>query len=89
MEREHFSHQTALTGMYINLEARTIEFEDRYGTVGHLILGEEAILYEGAALVLRTPDRSTPDAPRTAAAMADPERPPDSFGSLDAPPPQP
>ena len=87
MERE-YSHQAALTGMYINLEARTIEFEDRYGTVGRLVLGEEVVLYEGAPLVFPTPDCAAPDAPPTPAAEADPERPPDYLGCLDEPPPQ-
>jgi hypothetical protein len=56
MERESPVEPSHLTGIHINLEDQAIEFEDRHGTIGRLVFGQEVVLYEGQPLLL-TPTR--------------------------------
>lgn len=50
MERECALRPVDLTGIHINLDDHTIEFEDRHGTVGRLLFTHAAVLYEGPPL---------------------------------------
>jgi hypothetical protein len=59
MERESYPEPVHLTGIHSNLEEQAIEFEDRHGTIGRLVFGEETVLYEGQPLLLAP----TSDAP--------------------------
>ncbi len=56
MERDDYHFQRELTGIHINLEEQAIEFEDRHGTIGRLVFGQEVVLYEGQPLLLAPPD---------------------------------
>ena len=52
MEREHKPVVTPLTGIHIDLEERTIEFENRYGTVARLLFRGETVLFEGIPVLV-------------------------------------
>ena len=53
MSAEHESKQELpLKGIYINFEERSIEFEDRHGTVGRIVFTGERTLVEGRPLTL-------------------------------------
>jgi hypothetical protein len=52
MERDPAPSPTELTGIHINLADQAIEFEDRHGTIGRLVFGQEVVLYEGQPLLL-------------------------------------
>jgi hypothetical protein len=58
MEREEYRYQRELTGIHINLQDQAIEFEDRHGTIGRLVFGQETVLYEGQPLLLAPTDHS-------------------------------
>jgi len=53
MSAEHESTQELpLKGIYINFEDRSIEFEDRHGTVGRIVFTGDRLLVEGRPLTL-------------------------------------
>ncbi len=76
MEREETAQPTSLTGIYINLAERTIEFEDRHGTVSRLHFAGEVVLYEGPPLAPVRPQHMEPDHTPTADAPPVPSPPP-------------
>ncbi len=80
MEREETAQPTSLTGIYINLVERTIEFEDRHGTVSRLHFAGEVVLYEGPPLVPVRPQHMEPDHTPTADAPPVPSPPPADLG---------
>ena len=73
MEREQTAQPTSLTGIYINLAERTIEFEDRHGTVSRLRFAGEVVLYEGPPLAPARPE--LPDPVQTPTADGQPPLP--------------
>ena len=83
MEREETAQPTSLTGIYINLVERTIEFEDRHGTISRLRFAGEVVLYEGPPLAPGRPEHIETDHTPTADAPAAPAPPPDDLGPRD------
>ena len=80
MEREETAQPTSLTGIYINLAERTIEFEDRHGTVSRLRFASEVVLYEGPPLAPVRPERVEPDHTPTPDIPPVPSPPPGDLG---------
>ena len=80
MEREETAQPTSLTGIYINLVERTIEFEDRHGTISRLRFAGEVVLYEGPPLAPVRPQHMEPDHTPTPDAPPVPSPPPADLG---------
>jgi hypothetical protein len=74
MEREQYPEQTQLTGIHINLEDHTIEFEDQHGTIGRLRCTGATVLYEGQPLFLAPSSPSLPPVDQASLASGEPAR---------------